>query len=139
MKENERPSIGAQEGPQQEFLATKANICIFGGAAGGGKALWIETPIPTIDGWKKMGELQIGDIIFSDDGKSCKVIATYPVILGNPCYKVIFSDNSEIIADAEHLWKTMSLKDRTRLARLTDEFREKRKLIRKSKSKGLKP
>ena len=26
-----------QEGPQEQFLATSADICIYGGAAGGGK------------------------------------------------------------------------------------------------------
>ena len=29
--------IGPQPGPQQEFLATSADIAIYGGAAGGGK------------------------------------------------------------------------------------------------------
>ena len=29
--------IGPQEGPQERFLATAADICIYGGAAGGGK------------------------------------------------------------------------------------------------------
>lgn len=29
--------IGPQEGPQERFLATSADICIYGGAAGGGK------------------------------------------------------------------------------------------------------
>ncbi len=29
--------IGPQKGPQEMFLATSADICIYGGAAGGGK------------------------------------------------------------------------------------------------------
>lgn len=29
--------IGPQKGPQERFLATSADICIYGGAAGGGK------------------------------------------------------------------------------------------------------
>lgn len=33
-----RPDIGPQPGPQTAFLASKANICIYGGAAGGGKS-----------------------------------------------------------------------------------------------------
>ena len=27
-----------QEGPQTQFMATPANVCIYGGAAGGGKS-----------------------------------------------------------------------------------------------------
>jgi hypothetical protein len=30
-------AIAAQPGPQSEFLRSRADICIYGGAAGGGK------------------------------------------------------------------------------------------------------
>jgi len=36
-EKDDGPFLEAQDGPQSEFLATEANICIFGGAAGGGK------------------------------------------------------------------------------------------------------
>src|SRR5690242_13303687 len=32
-------TIAAQRGPQTEFLRTPADICIYGGAAGGGKTV----------------------------------------------------------------------------------------------------
>src|ERR1700758_4540806 len=32
-----RTTVSAQPGPQTEFLQTAADICIYGGAAGGGK------------------------------------------------------------------------------------------------------
>src|SRR5258707_15717367 len=32
-------TISAQPGPQTEFLSTSADICIYGGAAGGGKTV----------------------------------------------------------------------------------------------------
>jgi predicted phage terminase large subunit-like protein len=34
-----RPTISAQPGPQTEFLRSAADICIYGGAAGGGKTV----------------------------------------------------------------------------------------------------
>ena len=34
---HEKIIIKPQEGPQEKFLATSADICIYGGAAGGGK------------------------------------------------------------------------------------------------------
>src|SRR6185312_13078047 len=34
-----------------------------------GKALSIDTKIPTPIGWKTMGELKIGDLVFGSDGK----------------------------------------------------------------------
>jgi phage terminase large subunit-like protein len=78
-------------------------------AKGNGKALWIETPIPTLGGWKKMGELAIGDIIFDDRGRKCKIINCTDTIFGKECYKITFSDGGEIIADKNHLWQTNRL------------------------------
>jgi len=34
-----RTTISAQPGPQTEFLQTAADICVYGGAAGGGKTV----------------------------------------------------------------------------------------------------
>ena len=35
----EKIVLAPQKGPQEMFLATSADICIYGGAAGGGKNL----------------------------------------------------------------------------------------------------
>ncbi|MDD3572382.1 MAG: terminase, partial [Eubacteriales bacterium] len=39
-----------------------------------GKQLSLDTPIPTIDGWKDMGTLQVGDSVFDETGQPCRVI-----------------------------------------------------------------
>src|SRR6266404_4677627 len=39
MSPSARATISAQRGPQTEFLRTAADICIYGGAAGGGKTV----------------------------------------------------------------------------------------------------
>src|ERR1700745_3329121 len=39
MTETPTATISAQPGPQTEFLRTPADICIYGGAAGGGKTV----------------------------------------------------------------------------------------------------
>ena len=71
-----------------------------------GKALALDTPIPTPNGWTTMGEIQVGDQVFDEFGLPCNVTYTSPVQLNRNCYKVKFSDGSEIIADEEHLWYT---------------------------------
>lgn len=71
---------------------------------GVGKALDINTPIATNNGWKNMGDLEVGDIVFDETGSTCQVIAAHPVRYDRPCYKLTFSDGSELVADAEHLW-----------------------------------
>lgn len=70
-----------------------------------GKALAIDTPIPTPDGFKTMLEMQIGDKVFDERGEVCNVIGVSEIFYNHDCYKLTFSDGAEIVADAEHLWK----------------------------------
>src|SRR5690554_1992466 len=77
-----------------------------------GKALSLDTPIPTPEGWKKMEELQEGDIVFDDKGKPTKILVTSDIFYNHDCYKVTFEDGEEIIADAEHIWRVMTKESR---------------------------
>jgi len=70
---------------------------------GPGKALCINTPIPTPTGWAKMGELKAGDFVFSEDGKPCKILKTIPVHK-KKTFRVFFDDNSFLDASDDHLW-----------------------------------
>ena len=69
-----------------------------------GKALDIETPIPTIDGWKAIKDIEPGDAVYDENGKICSVVAVSPIWEDRYCYELTFSDDSKIVADAEHLW-----------------------------------
>lgn len=69
-----------------------------------GKALALDTPIATPEGWTTMGAVQVGDVIFDETGAPCRVTAATDMMLDRPCYRVRFSDGSSIIADADHLW-----------------------------------
>jgi len=71
---------------------------------GMGKALSLDTPIPTPEGWKTMGVLEVGDDVFDRFGKPTRVVAATEVMLDHSCYEVQFSDGSVIVADAEHQW-----------------------------------
>jgi DNA segregation ATPase FtsK/SpoIIIE-like protein len=79
---------------------------LIAGATGAGKALALDTPIPTPSGWTTMGEVHPGDEVFDERGRRCTVIAATPVMHDRPCYEVKFSDGTVIVADAEHLWQT---------------------------------
>jgi phage terminase large subunit GpA-like protein len=69
-----------------------------------GKALDVDTPIPTETGFKPMGEVAVGDVVFDELGEPCNVTFVTGHQLGRKCYEVEFSDGSCIVADAEHLW-----------------------------------
>ena len=74
-----------------------------------GKALALETPLPTPDGWTTMGAVQVGDTLLDGDGKETWVVAATEVMVDRPCYELRFSDGSGIVADAEHQWVTAPL------------------------------
>jgi len=79
-----------------------------------GKALAVDTAIPTPSGWSTMGELKVGDVVFGADGTPCRVVAATEVLLGRPCFDVQFSDGEVITADASHLWLTITRAARKR-------------------------
>src|SRR3954466_6097351 len=54
---NER--IGPQSGPQEAFLATPADIAIYGGAAGGGKSFAL-----LLEPLRHVGNKSFGGVIF---------------------------------------------------------------------------
>lgn len=68
-----------------------------------GKKLGDETPILTSDGWKKHGDLQIGDKVFSPDGKLVEVLD----ILNEGVdvdYEIEFTNNEKITCHGQHEW-----------------------------------
>jgi replicative DNA helicase len=71
-----------------------------------GKALALDTPLPTPAGWTTMGEVQVGDELLNSKGQPTRVVAATEVMLERPCYQVEFSDGARIVADAQHLWLT---------------------------------
>jgi replicative DNA helicase len=71
-----------------------------------GKALALDTPLPTPAGWTTMGAVKVGDYLIDADGKPTRVLAATSVLQGRPCYEIEFSDGSVIIADENHQWLT---------------------------------
>jgi replicative DNA helicase len=69
-----------------------------------GKALALDTFLPTPSGWTTMGEVAAGDLVLGADGRATMVTRATDVMTGRPCFEVEFSDGSVIVADAEHQW-----------------------------------
>ena len=67
------------------------------------KGLALDTVIPTPDGFKTMGELNIGDTVYNALGEETKVIAKSE-IKNIPCYEVKFRNGDTIVCDHEHRW-----------------------------------
>src|SRR5713101_5860161 len=71
-----------------------------------GKALALDTPLPTPTGWTTMGEVRVGDQLLGADGRPTQVVAATEVMHGRPCYEVEFDDGEVIVADKNHQWLT---------------------------------
>jgi len=92
---------------------TSPNVCVLG-MLGSGKALDVDTPIATPTGWTRMGDLAVGDYVFDEAGRPTRIVAVSDVMTGRECFGVRFSDGTEIVADADHLWSTVTHLDRHR-------------------------
>ena len=73
-----------------------------------GKALALDTPLPTPTGWTTMGKVQAGDQLIGTNGHPTLVVAATEVLHGRPCYEVEFSGGDVIVADENHQWVTWS-------------------------------
>jgi replicative DNA helicase len=81
-------------------------LIVIAGRPGLGKALALDTPLPTPTGWTTMGTVAVGDQLLGADGRATTVVAATDVMVGRPCFEVVFSDGTTVVADAEHQWLT---------------------------------
>ena len=44
--------------------------------------------------------------MFDEQGRKCRVIGKSEVFTDHVCYRVVFDDGAEIVADADHRWLT---------------------------------
>ncbi|MGK2882720.1 MAG: replicative DNA helicase [Mycobacterium sp.] len=81
-------------------------MIIVAARPGVGKALALDTPLPTPDGWTTMGDVAVGDLLLDAEGVPTQVVAATDVMLRRPCYEIEFADGTTIVADALHQWPT---------------------------------
>ncbi|MBR2681940.1 MAG: hypothetical protein IKE22_01570, partial [Atopobiaceae bacterium] len=72
-----------------------------------GKALSLDTEIPTPEGWRTMRDIHPGDYVFGQDGKPSKVLVESE-IFDKPMYLVVFADHATVKASGDHVWTVRS-------------------------------
>jgi hypothetical protein len=97
---------------QMEVFRAPARFRVVVAGRRWGKALGLDTPIPTPCGWTTMGALKDGDEVFDETGKPCRVVYAHEVMHDRPCYEVEFSDGTKVVADGGHLWSTWTHSER---------------------------
>lgn len=89
------------------FWKRKQTICLT--ARQMGKALCLDTDIPTPSGFIKMRDLKVGDQVFDRRGQPCTVTFKSQ-IHHKPTYRLTLSDGNTIDACEDHIWSLYDYK-----------------------------
>ena len=86
----------------QDLVDDKLDILTISCPPGVGKLLADDTPVLTTEGWKKHGDLRVGDYVYGLDGKPKKVICVFPKNVAN-C-EVEFTNGEKVQCHRNHEW-----------------------------------
>ncbi|MFR7476294.1 hypothetical protein [Frisingicoccus sp.] len=87
-------------------------------STGEGKAVTLDTLIPSPAGWKLAGDINVGDIIFNRHGKPTRVEGVYPQGK-KQIYEVHLADGRIVETADEHLWSVYAAGTPNKLVTLT--------------------
>ena len=78
-----------------------------------GRSQPLDSLLMTPNGWRKMGEIKIGDEVIGSDGKATEVIGVFPQGK-KQVYRLTMTDGATVSACSEHLWQVKTLEDKRR-------------------------
>lgn len=80
----------------------RPQVMLFYGDSGCGKAQPLDSLVLTTSGYKKMGDIKVGDEVFTHKGNRGRVSGIYPQGV-RPIYRITLSDRTYIDVSDEHL------------------------------------
>jgi phosphate starvation-inducible protein PhoH and related proteins len=78
-----------------------------------GRAMPLETPVLTPDGFRGIGSLTVGDLVVGSDGEPTPVIGVYPQG-EKEIYRLTTQDGGSVLCSGDHLWAVATRDDRRR-------------------------
>jgi len=78
-----------------------------------GRAQPVDTPVLTPEGFRPIGDLEIGDFVIGSGGEPVLVIGVYPQG-EKDIYRVTAQDGASTLCSEDHLWSVMTRDDRRR-------------------------
>ena len=104
-KRNDIVLAPLEDGNQKYAIRSNADVVCFTGNTGGGKEMPLDEPILTVNGWKQMGDIRIGDELVAPLNREPSVVTgIYPQGV-KPIYKITTSDGRTTRCGWEHLWR----------------------------------
>ena len=76
-----------------------------------GKGVALDEKLPTPNGWRKMGDLHVGDVVFGQDGTPSTIIAESE-IFDKPTYRITFEDGASFKVTDDHIWTVQTKRSR---------------------------
>lgn len=113
-----------EDGNQKYAIRSNADIVCMTGGTGSGKLSPLDEPVLTINGWKKMGEIRIGDELVAPLNREPSIVTgIYPQGV-KPIYRITTSDGRTTRCGWEHLWRIYTEKqvEKNRKGRLNSFF-----------------
>ena len=81
-----------------------SDLILIAGRPSMGKAQPLDARVKTTTGWKRMGDVRLGDALASVDGRRSRVCAIFPQGV-KPIFRVTFSDGRSAECTGDHLWR----------------------------------
>lgn len=92
------------------------NLAVIAGR-GYGKELSTSTEIFTEAGWKTFETIQVGDRVIDENGQWCNVTNVFNIETPKRAYRLVFNDDTEILAGEDHFWYTWTHQNRKQFIR----------------------
>jgi hypothetical protein len=93
-------------GPQRAWIAMKGPRLLWRAANQVGKAQPKDAQILTPTGWRRMGDLVVGDLVIAGDGSPTRVTSVFEQGM-RPVFRVTFDDGASTECCGEHLWPVL--------------------------------
>lgn len=78
-------------------------VVTISGANGAGKQQPTSEPVLTPEGWRPIGDIEVGDLVIGGDGTPTEVTGVYPQKC-REVYRVTFNDGGSTRCGPDHLW-----------------------------------
>jgi phosphate starvation-inducible protein PhoH and related proteins len=78
-----------------------------------GRAICVDSPVLTPDGFRPIGELAVGDLVIGSNGEPTPVLGVYPQG-EKDMYRLTTHDGASVLCSGDHLWSVTTRDDRRR-------------------------